>query len=379
MDCGRTIRSHPTTVFALCFTRSAKGIRSMNTEATPSKGGSFSVRNVLIALALPVLLILGIAGYYYYTAEPENTGRIDYQIGLADREDARTLGDRTKLADAFVDANADLLADVPSDPMKLVSPEKLIFSGIGGPDAIARQDSFKPLIEHLSKVIGKPVEFEAIGDARQQVEKLRDGKLHISLFNTGQVPTAVNLAGFIPYCAASNAEGNYRHEMVLIAPAGTSIDSPAKIKGQRLAVTTITSNSGYKMPIVVLRDQFQLLAGKDYDIVISGSHDLTMEGIKKKLYPVGAVASDLLDRALNDEKLAKSDYIEVYRSKESLPSASWGYAYNLDPKLADKVREAFDTFVPAGKAGKFVKVDYKTDWETVRKIDLEILNWSKTK
>ena len=66
----------------------------------------------------------------------------------------------------------------------------------------------------------------------------------------------------------------------------------------------------------------------------------------------------------------------VYKS-ETFPTTGYGHAYNLDPKLVEKIKEAFFGFPWEGSAlqaefqkeGKFIPIDYKKDWAVLRKID----------
>jgi len=59
-------------------------------------------------------------------------------------------------------------------------------------------------------------------------------------------------------------------------------------------------------------------------------------------------------------------------------TTGYGYAYNLNPALAAKVREAFLTYNFANDTkmqqefpgqDRFIPIDYKKDWDIVRQID----------
>jgi phosphonate transport system substrate-binding protein len=66
----------------------------------------------------------------------------------------------------------------------------------------------------------------------------------------------------------------------------------------------------------------------------------------------------------------------IYKS-ETFPTSGYGHAYNLDPALAAKVKEAFFSFPWEGSAlkqefqteDKFIPIEYKKDWSVIRKID----------
>jgi phosphonate transport system substrate-binding protein len=93
---------------------------------------------------------------------------------------------------------------------------------------------------------------------------MRAGRLHVAGFNTGSVPLAVNCAGFVPFAMMASKDNRYGYEMEIITYPGSGIEKIEDIKGKRLAFTAETSNSGYKAPSALLRDQFKMEAGKDY-------------------------------------------------------------------------------------------------------------------
>jgi phosphonate transport system substrate-binding protein len=66
----------------------------------------------------------------------------------------------------------------------------------------------------------------------------------------------------------------------------------------------------------------------------------------------------------------------IYKS-ETFPTSGYGHAHNLDPKLVEKIKEAFFTFPWEGSALKaefkdedrFIPISYQKDWSVIRKID----------
>jgi phosphonate transport system substrate-binding protein len=93
------------------------------------------------------------------------------------------------------------------------------------------------------------------------------------------------------------------------------------------------------------------------------------------------VANDLLARTVRQEDLSTDSYRSIYKSA-SYPPLCFGFSHRLKPELAAKVREAFLSFKWEGSGlvqlfgpanqHKFVAVDYKKDWESVRAIDQAI-------
>ena len=116
----------------------------------------------------------------------------------------------------YTDYNNDLLADTPTDPKKWIDPPYLIFSYAPHESAKIYKDSWKDFIDYLSKVTGKRVVYFPYRTKAAQLEAMRYGKLHISGFNTGIVPRAVNYAGFHPYAIMANNNNKYGYTMEII-------------------------------------------------------------------------------------------------------------------------------------------------------------------
>ncbi|HTL31302.1 MAG TPA: phosphate/phosphite/phosphonate ABC transporter substrate-binding protein, partial [Tepidisphaeraceae bacterium] len=283
-----------------------------------------------------------------------------------------------KLDERFTDANGDGLADTPADPSKLIDPPTLKFSYVATETPEAYRDVFKEFVAYLSKQTGKTVEYEVFASNDDELRAMRDGKLQIAGLNTGNVSTAVNLCGFIPVATLAQADDNRFIHTAIIVPSDSPIHSVSDLKGQVLTLTEIGSNSGFKAPLVSLRKDHGLVPGRDYQVIYSGGHDQSIRGIASKKFKAAAVASDLLDRALAHDEIKKDQYRTIFESA-SYPPATFGYVYNLKPELTDKIKQAMLSFNFAGtamekefapaKQVKLIAVDYKKDFDTVRKIE----------
>jgi phosphonate transport system substrate-binding protein len=277
----------------------------------------------------------------------------------------------------FTDSNGDLVADPPQDAAKRRSPEKLVFSFVGGPDAEKQLGDFKDFVAHLSKVTGKPVETAVYPSIDQQQAALTQGTLHVTGFNTGAVPAAVASCGFVPVCTFGTDEGGFGITMKIIVPAKSAIKKLEDVKGQTITFTTRNSNSGCKAALVLLQDH-GLAPYRDYLWTFSADHDESIRGIAAGEYAVAPVASDLLQRAIT-QGTVKPDQFRVIYESERFPPATFGYAHDLSDDLAAKIREAFLQFTAKGsslskrfddsQATKFVPVAYKQDFALVRRID----------
>jgi len=283
---------------------------------------------------------------------------------------------RGTLDKAYCDRDGDLVADAPTDPKQLVNPQTLIFSYTPVEDPAVYQKAWDGFVKHLEKTTGKRVVFFPVQSNAAQLEAMRSGRLHIAGVNTGGNPIAVNCAGFVPFTMMAAKDGSFGYEMEIVVHADSPIKAPADLKGKKVAFTAPTSNSGYKAPSAILQADFGLEAKKDYEPVFSGKHDNSILAVINKDYESAAVANSVLSRMIERKVIDPTKLRSIYKS-ETFPTTGYGHAHNLDPKLVEKVKEAFFTFQWEGSALKqefqkedrFVPITYKKDWNLIRKID----------
>jgi phosphonate transport system substrate-binding protein len=356
----------------------------MTTTEPPPKRIRRPIWQLLLAALVPAAIIVA-ALYFMWVKKPEQENlEAAHKVALQFSGLNRPV--TNKLDARFTDADNDLLADTPTDAGKLLDPPTLTFCYISvaqDPDELkpdAYQAAFAEFVQHLSKMTGKTVEYKTFPTANDQLKAMRDGQLHIGGFNTGAVPIAVDLCGFVPVCKLAGADGVASYRMQLIVPADSSIAKLADLKGHELTLSEPSSNSGYKAPLVLLHTQ-GLEPERDYILRYSGSHDESIKGIANKTYQAAAVASDVLRRSVSKGQISANQYRVIYES-ELFPTASIGVAHNLNPDLSKKLREAIFSFDWKGTGiekefatsdqSKFVPANFKDDWALIRKIDEEL-------
>jgi len=283
---------------------------------------------------------------------------------------------RGTLDKQYCDRDKDLVADLPLDESKWVNPDTLIFAYTPVEDPAVYKKVWDGFIKHMEKVTGKKVIFFPVQSNAAQIEAMRSGRLHVAGFNTGSNPIAVSCAGMVPFAMMASKDGSFGYEMEIIVPADSPIKSPADIKGKTMTFTSPTSNSGNKAPSALLKSEFGLIKDKDYKTNFSGKHDNSVLGIANKDYEVAAVANSVMKRMLDRGVVKASDIRTIYKS-ETFPTTGYGYANNLDPTLAAKIKQAFFTFEWEGsdlkkefkKEDAFISIRHKNDWAVIRKID----------
>lgn len=283
-----------------------------------------------------------------------------------------------QLDSRFVDADGDLVADIPTDESQLIDPDTLIFAYTPVEDPAVYADVWAGFLEHMEQVTGKSVQFFPVESNAAQLEAMRAGRLHVAGFNTGGNPIAVACAGFRPFAMMAAKDGSFGYEMEIITYPGSGIETVEDIKGKELAFTQETSNSGYKAPSALLKSEFAMEAGTDYTPVFSGSHDTSILGVAHKDYPAAAIANSVMVRMIERGAVSNDQIVSIYKS-QTFPTTGYGTVYNLTPELQAKIREAFFSFPwegsklaeEFGRSGEeqFIEISFKDDWAVIRQID----------
>jgi len=293
-------------------------------------------------------------------------------IGAARAQDCP----RGDLDKAYCDRDGDLVADAPTDPKQLANPSTLIFAYTPVEDPAVYAKTWDGFIKYMAETTGKKVVFFPVQSNAAEIEAMRSGRLHVAGFNTGSNPIAVNCAGFVPFAIMGTKDGQFGYEMEIIVPADSPIKTPADLKGKKVAFTEPTSNSGFKAPSVILKEDFNLVADRDFTAVFSGKHDNSVIGVANKDYDAAAIANEVMFRMFDRKVVDRAKIRSIYKS-ESFPTTGYGYAHNLDPALVEKIKQSFFSFPWEGSALKaefktedrFIPITYKKDWSIIRKID----------
>ena len=282
---------------------------------------------------------------------------------------------RGTLDAAYCDRNFDQTADLPLDEGDWVDPSTIIFAYTPVEDPAVYANIWDGFVKHMEAVTGRKVVFFPVQSNAAQLEAMRSGRLHVAGFNTGSNPIAVSCAGFVPFAMMAKDDGAFGYEMEIIVPADSPMQSAADIKGKTMAFTSPTSNSGFKAPSAILKGEFGLVAGTDFEPAYSGKHDNSILGVANGDYEVAAIANSVLARMIR-RGVVDADKIRTIYKSQTFPTTGYGHAYNLHPAVVAKVKEAFWTYSweehfqkEFKKANRFIGITHKFDWAVIRQID----------
>ncbi|QEG34035.1 phosphate/phosphite/phosphonate ABC transporter substrate-binding protein [Bythopirellula goksoeyrii] len=330
---------------------------------------------VIVAIAVAAL----VAGYASYVASSwERTAKEQY-VTRTMSNFFTSLNPITQLDSVYRDADGDLLADVPENEALQAKPAELVLSFITSEDSTNEPAQWQELMDAIADKTGIPVTYLRLTDSRQQYEALRNGQLHITALSTGEVPAAVNTAGFIPVCAFGQEDGTSGYKMEFIVKADSPIKNLADLRGKRIAFTRPRSNSGCKAAAMLLMDEKNLQPELDYQWSYTYGHQGSIDAVLAGEVDAAPIASDVLARMKAKGEVDPEAVRSIYES-EKFPPAAFGFAYNLAPEIQDAVRQALLEFewdgtkiaeeFGADGTSKFAPVVFKDDWALVRRVDL---------
>ncbi len=313
-------------------------------------------RTIFAGLSLSIVLIL-----FFSTT------------GIAATDACKNRGD---LDVRFCDEDEDLLADTPKDQSKWLDPDLIVFSYTAVEDPSVYENVFSELMDYIAKKTGKQVKWYGPESYAAQVEAMCSGRLHVSGFAAGATVYGVNIGGFHPVAMMGNKDGTFRgYKLWLITHKDSDIKTVQDLKGRKIAHVTPSSNSGNQAPRALFRD-LGVVPDVDYKVIYSGKHDNSIMGVVNKDYDAAPVASTVMQRMM-ERGIFDGSQVRIIWESDQFPGTSYGYIYNLAPKLQKQIREALLTFDWTGsglakdfgkRANTFIPVNYTKHWSVIRTI-----------
>jgi phosphonate transport system substrate-binding protein len=354
----------------------------MTQEAPLSGPGSFGPRRrrtplAMIRVGLYLLLAgaVGVAVFACYqtllakTSLNKSEAQVVIGMGLVEPVEKH-------LASRYTDHDGRLLADPPTSPAELIDPDTLVVAYAGDVDAENQQVDWKKFCADLAKITGKKVTSRPYQNSVADVAAVRAGKIQIVALHAADTPYLVNTAGFIPVGVLGGAAGPTGNKLDIAVPADSPIHTLTDLKGHTLTCTVPGSITGYRAAVAMLMQEAALRPNVDYLVNFSLGQKKSIKGLVKNEFQATALSDDKVQSLLDDGKLEPTAYRTIYQS-QVIPRLTIGYVYNLKPQLAAEIKQEVIDFDNAGgtpdedggKPMRFAPVDYKKDFEFVRKVD----------
>ncbi|MBA3395921.1 MAG: putative selenate ABC transporter substrate-binding protein [Deltaproteobacteria bacterium] len=211
----------------------------------------------------------------------------------------------------------------------------------GSPE-LARK--FAPLGAYLGKALGMKVTYIPAPDYSATVEWLAARKIDLVWYGGFTFVQARRRTGnAIPLV---QREEDAKFHTKIIVPAASKARSLADLKGGTFAFGSISSTSGHLMPRYFLMKN-GIDPEKDFaKVAFSGAHDSTVRWIEAGKVDAGAVNESVLQKLLEENKVNPSK-IRVLWTTPNYVDYNWTVRGDLDPKLIERLRDAFLALDPA--------------------------------
>lgn len=283
---------------------------------------------------------------------------------------------RGELDTPFCDEDGDLIADTPKDPKKLRDPDTIFFTNSPLDDIGVFKKLMQPFVDHLAQCTGKKVRYYDVFSSAAAIEAMRSGRMTVGTMSSGDSAFAVNVAGAIPYGIRGGANGPQGYQLWMIVKKSSPYQKLSDLKGKKVAHTAPSSNSGNLAPRALFPAE-GLTPEKDYTVVFSGRHENSVTGVASGDYDAAPIAHDILLRMADRGAVKMDDFRIIWKSPNFAPGGLL-MAHDLVPALQKKIRDCTYNFkfppeMQQGFQGadRWLPIDYKKDWEMVRRVAQE--------
>lgn len=262
------------------------------------------------------------------------------------------------------------------------NPDALRFSIIPTEETVQELTLYKPVIDYLSEVTGKEIEFYMPTSYASVIEAMIGGWVDIAVHGPNSYVIAREKDPSIEVFATyAKRPGHLQqegpgYEAVLISKKGSKFTKIDSLGGTVLGLGDPASTSGNLVPRVA----FTKVIGQGLDdhfnkVVYTGGHDLTTMAVFEGKVDSGFVASHRFDNVV-DRGLVKMDDFNVLWRSPPIPQDPFTYRGKLCDDIKAKIRDTFLTlherpeakeFLDNVKSNRFVAMS-DSDYDIVREL-----------
>ncbi|HQS20946.1 MULTISPECIES: phosphate/phosphite/phosphonate ABC transporter substrate-binding protein [unclassified Acidovorax] len=258
-------------------------------------------------------------------------------------------------------------------------PRVLRFALIPKTNAQKQQQEFRPLQVELEKALQRRVDITTAPSYGAVIEGLLNDS--IDLAELGPASYAMLLdrkASVSPFAALSstgptgaNVLGTYRS--ILIVRSGRGLAGVSDLRNKSLSLTDPASTSGNLVPRRFIQQQMGQSIGSYFGrITFAGSHDRSIEAVRKGMVAAGFVSRTRYDEALTAGRVGPDDLAVLWQS-EPLPPDPFVLRNRLCKTVVEKIHRVFFNTEPlramlrARGAERFIPVT-NADYQVIREM-----------
>lgn len=200
-----------------------------------------------------------------------------------------------------------LLAAVVLVMQDVSQEDPLIYAEVPAEGAAASMENWQPLMDYLSKKLGRTVELKTVTSYSAVVEALKYGHADIARFGSSGYILAEGEVDLIPIVDIANEDGTlmtYR-SYIVTRPGVTSLD------GVTFAYVDIGSASGYLYPATYIKKEGIELG----ETVFAGTHPAVIEAVKNGTVIAGATCNTRIMSALEEGVIEEGELVVFWESE----------------------------------------------------------------
>lgn len=226
------------------------------------------------------------------------------------------------------------------------------------------------LKNYLAKYLGIDVKLEVSTDYSSMMEAMRKGHIDVGMFGPMSYVLLKQKMPDVITFATKVSGGSPTYESLFVINPESGIKTLNDVKGKTVVFSDPASTS-----VIIwegkLKDEAGLIADQDYKPQFVGGHDAVMMAVQNGNAEAGGTTKPYY------EKMVAAGTIDPNRvkiltttSKVYLPNYPWVMRPDIDPELAEKIKNAFydlndKEVLEALKADKFVEAK-DSDFDAIR-------------
>jgi len=262
------------------------------------------------------------------------------------------------------------------------NPAALRFSIIPTEETIQELTLYKPVIDYLSKMTGKKVEFYMPTSYASVIEAMIGGWVDVGVLGpnsyviTHDKDPSINVFATYAKRPGHLQEEGPGYRAALITKKGSKFSTIESLKGSVVGLTDPASTSGNLIPRVLFPKVVKMPLDKYFSkLVYTGEHDKSTIAVYEGKVDAAFVATHRFDNVIDRGMVKMADFNVLWESPP-VPQDPFAYRGKLCPDLKKKVAQTFLTLQSQPKAKKFldnVKADKfvpmkDSDYDLIREL-----------
>jgi phosphonate transport system substrate-binding protein len=235
----------------------------------------------------------------------------------------------------------------PSPAPSCDDPRPLRFALVPTRKAAEHQEQYRPLVQRLESVLQRPVELVSGKSYNAVVQGLIDGSVDLAELGPASYGMALNrgarlsVVATLSMPATPTMAAGSGYSALLVTRRERGHTTVADLRHATLSLTDPASTSGSVIPRRAMERQLGMPLESHFQrITYSGSHDRSLELVRKGLVDAAFVSSTTLDGAIRRGQLRLDELTIVWRSPP-IPKNPFVLRRQLCPELQQRIRSAF--------------------------------------